>query len=576
MATANEEVGRNLLIYRYIFNYIRYTGHEDYLVRHGLDVLIGIARFWSQRVNWSEEKKKFVLLGVTGPNEYENNVNNNWYTNTIAVWCLNYTLYAKNYVKQVDTSIWKDICERLQFDEGECVRWKAIINQMLNQLTKPRLRTSQIINMSLGFLGIQIGFALQNGNASRILQTFGADIEHLSVFWLAAPLTGMIVQPLIGHYSDRTWNRLGRRRPYFLTGAVLTAVALLLMPNAAILTTVLPPLAIGAGMLMIMDASINVTMEPFRALAADNLPKEQRSKGFSIQTFLIGAGAVVGSWLPYVLAEFLGVSKLAEEGHVPPNVILSFYIGAVVLVMSILWTVITTEEYSPAELDAFDKRSGGPLELVDKKGLPSILNDLKRMPKTMKQLGLVQFFSWFALFSMWVFTTPAIAEHVYRVEIGDSSSTNFANAGNWVGVLFGIYNAVSAIYALVLPGMAKRFGQRTTHAISLSLGGLALLSIFFIRDPYLLILPMLGVGIAWASILAMPYAILSADLPANKMGVYMGIFNFFITFPQILNGLCGGYIVKYIFNGKAIYALMLAGVFMLFAALSVLRVQSTE
>lgn len=446
----------------------------------------------------------------------------------------------------------------------------------MNQLTKPRLRTSQIINMSLGFLGIQIGFALQNGNASRILQTFGADIEHLSLFWLAAPLTGMIVQPLIGHYSDRTWNRLGRRRPYFLTGAVLTAVALLLMPNAAILTTVLPPLAIGAGMLMIMDASINVTMEPFRALVADNLPNEQRSKGFSIQTFLIGAGAVVGSWLPYVLAEFLGVSKLAEEGHVPPNVILSFYIGAVVLLMSILWTVITTKEYSPAELDAFDKRRGGPLELVDKKGLPSILNDLKRMPKTMKQLGLVQFFSWFALFSMWVFTTPAIAEHVYRVEIGDSSSTNFANAGNWVGVLFGIYNAVSAIYALVLPGMAKRFGQRTTHAISLSLGGLALLSIFFIRDPYLLILPMLGVGIAWASILAMPYAILSADLPANKMGVYMGIFNFFITFPQIVNGLCGGYIVKYIFNGKAIYALMLAGVFMLFAALSVLRVQSTE
>lgn len=444
----------------------------------------------------------------------------------------------------------------------------------MNQLTKPRLSTLQIFNMSLGFLGIQIGFALQNGNASRILQTFGADVEHLSLFWLAAPLTGMIVQPLVGHYSDRTWGRLGRRRPYFLTGALLTAIALLLMPNAAVLTTILPPLIIGAGMLMVMDASINVTMEPFRALVADNLPNEQRSKGFSVQSFLIGVGAVVGSWLPYVLAEFLGVSKLATEGHLPDNVVFSFYIGAFILVMSVMWTVVTTKEYTPAELNAFEKSENRTtINQKDIRGLTAILNDLKQMPKAMKQLGLVQFFSWFALFSMWVFSTPAIAEHVYSVKVGDSSSIDFANAGNWVGVLFGIYNAVSALYALVLPRIAKYFGQSATHAISLSLGGFALLSIFFIRDPYLLTLPMLGIGIAWASILAMPYAILSANLPANKMGVYMGIFNIFITFPQIINGLCIGYIIKYVFNGKAVYALILAGFFMLFAAISVLKIK---
>ncbi len=440
-------------------------------------------------------------------------------------------------------------------------------------LKKPRLSFVQIWNMSFGFLGIQFGFALQNSNASRILQTFGADVEHLSLFWLAAPITGMIVQPIIGHYSDRTWNRLGRRRPYFLAGAVLAALALMFMPNSAVLAYMLAPIMVGAGMLMIMDASFNVAMEPFRALVADNLPDEQRSLGFSVQTFLIGIGAVLGSWLPYIFAEFLGVSKTAAPGQVPPNVIYSFYVGAFFLLATILWTVVTTKEYSPGEYAKFFP----PDQLEEEqKGLSAIFKDFAHMPATMKQLGLVQFFSWFALFSMWVFTTSAVAQHIYKVLPGDTSSERFADAGNWVGILFGIYNGVSAIYALFLPAIARATSRKAAHAFSLVCGGVGLISIYFISNPNMLILSMIGVGLAWGSILAMPYAILSSSIPPKKMGVYMGIFNFFITFPHIVNGLFGGMIVKSLYNGKAIYAIVIAGVFMLIAAVSVLYVKDTN
>jgi maltose/moltooligosaccharide transporter len=435
---------------------------------------------------------------------------------------------------------------------------------------KPHLTFSQIWNMSVGFLGIQFGFALQNSNASRILQTFGADVESLSLFWLAAPITGMIIQPIIGHYSDRTWNRLGRRRPYFLTGAILAALALLFMPNAEVLASLLPPIMVGAGMLMIMDASINVAMEPFRALVGDNLPDDQRSLGFSIQTFLIGIGAVLGSWLPYILAEFLGISKTAPAGQVPPNVVFSFYVGAVILLITIIWTVATTKEYSPEEYAKFY-----PPEVLEEEevGLSAIFKDFTHMPKTMKQLGIVQFFSWFALFSMWVFTTPAVAQHIYKVLPGDTSSEKYADAGNWIGILFGIYNGVSALYALILPAIAKATSRKAAHAFSLICGGIGLLSIYFISDPKLLIFSMIGVGLAWGSILAMPYAILSGALPPKKMGVYMGIFNFFITFPQIVNGLFGGVIVKRAYHGEAIYAIVTAGVFMILAAISVVFVR---
>jgi maltose/moltooligosaccharide transporter len=436
---------------------------------------------------------------------------------------------------------------------------------------KPRLSFWQIWNMSFGFLGIQFGFALQNGNASRILTTFGADVHELSWFWLAAPLTGMIVQPIIGYYSDHTWTSLGRRRPFFLAGSILAAIALILMPNAGAMSSVIAPLYIGAGILMIMDASFNVAMEPFRALVADLLPSDQRTLGFSIQTFLIGLGAVLGSWLPYIFAEWFDVSKDAAVGTVPDNVTMSFYIGAVVFLIAILWTVVTTKEFPPDEHAKDDyKKEDSP------KGLSSIVTDFRNMPKTMRQLGLVQFFSWFALFSMWVYSTPAIATHVYGLSADDHSSSTYQDAANWVGIIFGVYNGVSAIYALLLPAIAAKIGRKFTHSVSLFLGGIGLISIYFIHDPKVLIFSMIGVGIAWASILAMPYAILAGSIPARKMGIYMGVFNFFITLPQIFNGIVGGPIVKYVYNSNAIYSLIMAGVFFIIGGICVRFVDDND
>lgn len=440
---------------------------------------------------------------------------------------------------------------------------------------KPRLSFWDILFMSFGFMGIQMGFALQNANASRILQTFGANVEELSWFWLVAPVTGMIVQPIIGHYSDRTWNRLGRRRPYFLGGAIMAAIGLILMPNASAFAAYLPALWVGAGMLMIMDASFNVAMEPFRALVADKLPTDQRTLGFSVQTLLIGVGAVIGSWLPYVLANWFGVEATAEAGIVPFNVILSFFIGAAILVGTIVWTVVTTKEYSPAEQIMY---SGEP-EVQDSKGLADIFTDFAKMPKTMRQLGWVQFFSWFALFSMWVFTTPALAQHVWGLPPDDRSSAAFNEAGNYVGVIFGVYNLVSAIFAMMLPVIAAKIGRKRTHAICLTIGGIGLMSVYLVTNPemkWLLNFSMIGVGIAWASILAMPYAILAGSIPAHKMGVYMGIFNFFITFPQIVNGIIGGPMVRFLYNDQAIWALVVAGAAMILAALFVARVEDKD
>ena len=423
--------------------------------------------------------------------------------------------------------------------------------------------------MSFGFLGIQFGFALQTGYASSILLKFGAKVDNLSWFWLAAPLTGMIIQPIIGHYSDRTWNRLGRRRPYFLTGALLSGLALCFLPNSSGLAFLIPPIIVGAGMLMLMDASFNVAMEPFRALVADNLPDSQHNIGFSLQTCLIGVGAIMGSFLPSVLAEF-HISDVAPKGIVPNNLLYSFYAGGIVLIGCILWTVIKTKEYPPEEYAKFHE----PDPVAAKKsGISEFLQDLADMPKTMKQLGVVQFFSWFALFSMWVFTTSAIAAHVYHLPASDTSSKAYSDASDWVGKMFGVYNAVSAVYALSLPWIVKKLNRKKTHAFSLTMGGLGLISIFFIQNHYLLFLPMIGIGLAWGSILAMPYAILSSSIPAKKIGVYMGLFNFFITFPQIVNSLIGSLIIKYFFNSQAIYGLVMAGVLMFLAAFSVLFVE---
>jgi maltose/moltooligosaccharide transporter len=446
-------------------------------------------------------------------------------------------------------------------------------------MEKRKLSFWQIWNMSFGFLGIQMGFALQNANASRILQIFGADVHELSWFWIIAPLMGLIVQPIIGHYSDNTWGKFGRRKPYFLAGALLASIGLILMPQAEIFIAFMPALWVGAGMLMIMDASFNIAMEPFRALVGDNLRADQHTLGFSVQTALIGIGAVVGSWLPYVLNNWFGVSNLATEtSAIPQNLIYSFIIGALILVASILVTIFTTKEYSPEELEQFDTiNAKNPHDVETVKvgiKLSDIFTDFAKMPETMRQLSWVQFFSWFGLFGMWVFSTPAIAQHIYGLSIDDTKSAEYQSAGDWVGIIFGVYNLVSAFVALfVLPYIAKQIGRRKTHALSLILGGIGLISMYFMPNKESLIFSMILVGFAWASILAMPYAILAGSIQPKKMGVYMGIFNFFIVIPQIVNALIGGPLVKYVYGNHAIYAIVMSGISFLIAAFLVIKVK---
>lgn len=435
---------------------------------------------------------------------------------------------------------------------------------------KPLLAFGNILSMSLGFMGIQMGFAIQNANASRILQTYGADVEHLSWFWIVAPLTGMIVQPIVGHYSDNTWCKLGRRRPFFLVGAIITAIALILMPNAGLFAKFMPAVFVGAGFLMIMDASINVTMEPFRALVADMLPAKQATVGFAVQTFLIGIGAVVGSWLPYVLLNWFGIGADLSESGVPLNLVYSFYIAAAILLITIIWTVTNTKEYSPEELAEFN----GESVVNERPKFSEMFRDVANMPRIMKQLGLVQFFSWIALFGMWVYTTPAVAQQIFNET--DPNTELFQTAGDWVGILFGVYNFVAMLFALFLIPISNKLGRKTTHAIALTIGAISLISIVFITNKNLLILPMVGVGIAWASILAMPYAMLAPNLPQNKMGVYMGIFNFFITIPQIVNALFSGLILKYCFASNSVWMLVLSGCFLILGAASVMYIKEKK
>jgi maltose/moltooligosaccharide transporter len=448
-------------------------------------------------------------------------------------------------------------------------------------MEKRKLSFWEIWNMSFGFLGIQMGFALQNANASRILQIFGADVHELSWFWIIAPLMGLIVQPIIGHYSDNTWGRFGRRKPFFLLGAVLASIGLVLMPQANIFTAILPALWVGAGMLMIMDASFNIAMEPFRALVGDNLRNDQRTAGFSIQTALIGFGAVIGSAMPYVLTNFFNISNEAPAGEVPVNLTLSFIIGAIILIGSILVTLFSTKEYSPTEMAQFgDEQAHQKVlesEINEESKLSDIFTDFKKMPTTMRQLSWVQFFSWFGLFGMWVFTTPAIAHHTYGLALTDHTSKQYQDAGDWVGILFGVYNLVSALVALfLLPKLAKIFGRKKTHSLSLIIGGIGLISIYFMPNEDWIILSMICVGFAWASILAMPYAILAGAIAPKKMGVYMGIFNFFIVIPQIINAIIGGPIVEYFYGGNAIYAIITSGISFIIAALLVYKVKDND
>jgi maltose/moltooligosaccharide transporter len=498
-------------------------------------------------------------------------------------------------------------------------------------MKKPLLSFWQIWNMSFGFLGIQFGFALQNANVSRIFQTLGASVENIPILWVAAPVTGLLVQPVIGYLSDRTWGRLGRRRPYFLVGAILASCALLIMPNS-------PSLWVAAGMLWIMDASINISMEPFRAFVGDMLPDEQRTKGFAMQSFFIGTGAVVASALAWLLTEVFKVSNEPAGGRQADSVKFSFYIGAVVFLCAVVWTVFSTKEYSPEQLAKFENKGEnnkpkssssnqeystnvnylrnsiiwvlaglalsymllimkwekevfilsfgliffGIIQFITwlfkrkrrRNGLVDIIEDLFHMPKTMAQLAFVQFFSWFALFAMWIYSTPAVTSHIFGAT--DTISEAYNKGANWVGVLMSVYNGFAALVAFLLPVLARYTNRKVAHLIALTFGGIGLASFYFIKDPNLLLISELGIGFAWASILAMPYAILTGSLPQNKMGVYMGIFNFFIVIPQILAASILGALVRHVFKGEAIFALVLGGVSMVLAGIITLFVEDKK
>ncbi|MCG8475967.1 MAG: MFS transporter [Cytophagales bacterium] len=441
----------------------------------------------------------------------------------------------------------------------------------MEKLNKPKLSFWQIWNLSFGFLGVQFGFALQNANVSRILSNLGADPHALPIFWMIAPAIGLIVQPVVGALSDRTWNRLGRRSPYIFGGAIAATFGMLLMPNAAAFTDFIPAIWFGAMMLALMDGSFNVTFQPFRALVADMLPEEQINRGFSIQSFLINAGAVIGSLLPFVLTK-VGIQNTAPEGQVPDSVIWSFYLGGGTLLLSVLWTIFKTKEYPPKEYAAFSGESEEELIKEEKKNFFALLVD---MPKVMWQLAAVQLFSWFALFMMWVFSTSAIAQHIWGTDISDTKSLAFNEAANWVGVLFGAYGVFAALFSLVMDKIANKVGRKLTYACALIAGGIGFLSIYFLHDANMLIASMVGIGIAWAAILAMPYAILSESLPAGQMGVYMGIFNLTVVIPQLLSGVVGSFLIEQ-FNKQAIYMLVVAGVCMLIAASLVVFVQDKK
>ncbi|MEO6838315.1 MAG: MFS transporter [Ginsengibacter sp.] len=417
---------------------------------------------------------------------------------------------------------------------------------------KFKLTFKQIINMSFGFFGIQFGFALQNANVSRIFQTLGAHVDKIGFLWLAAPLTGLLVQPIIGYMSDRTWHRKwGRRRPFFFIGSVLASIALFLMPQSSMLWM---PVVF----LWMLDASINISMEPFRAFVGDKLPSSQRTTGFAMQTFFIGLGAVVASLLPYIFTNVFHISNTAPAGEIGNSVKYSFYIGAVVFFVSVLWTVLTSDELPPENIEEWKK------EKAESKGVVTAIKEITlgifSMPKTMRQLAVVQFFTWVGFYCMWVYATPSIAQNAYGTI--DAKSKAFQDAGDWVGVMFTVYSAVSAIAAFLLPMLAKSISRRYTHLICLIIGGIGLVSLIFIKSPDLLLLPMVAVGIAWASTLTMPYAILAGALPPAKMGFYMGVFNFFIVIPQLVATFVMGFIIKDMFHEKAIYALVIGGISM--------------
>ncbi|MGV1012904.1 MAG: MFS transporter [Flavobacterium sp.] len=436
-------------------------------------------------------------------------------------------------------------------------------------MKKPKLSFWQILNLSFGFLGVQIGYSLQNGNTSRILEALGADVHSIGYFWLAAPLAGLIVQPIIGLSSDKTWTRLGRRIPFILLGSIISALAMFFMPNAGNFTNLLPPLVFGAVMLLLMDTSFNITMQPFRSLVGDMVNDEQKNLGYSLQSALINFGAVFGSLLPWILTKANVANVPAAGEKVADSVIWSFYIGGTILLLSVLWTVFRTKEYAPKEHALYNNID---LDAIEKKEKSNMFSLISNAPKIFWQLGVVQFFSWFALFLMWVYTTRAIADQVWGAEALDAKSLGFNEAGDWTGVMFAFYSAIAAVFALLIPTIAKAIGRKKTYSFSLLFGGLGLISMFLVHDKNLLLLSMVGVGFAWAAILAIPYAMLSSSLPAEKMGVYMGLFNATITIPQIAAGVLGSTLIA-LFGGSPIIIIVIAGVSMAIAGLAVFFVK---
>ena len=480
-------------------------------------------------------------------------------------------------------------------------------------MQKPRLGFWGIWNISFGFFGVQIALALQGANISRIFQTLGADVSNLAIYWLAGPVTGLLVQPLVGHFSDRTWGPMGRRRPYFLVGALLTTIALVFLPNS-------PYLWLAVALFWLLDASINITMEPFRAFVGDMLPSAQRTRGFAMQTIFIGVGAGLASVAPWALTQ-MGVASTAPEGVIPDAVLYAFYLGGAAVFLAVGWTVISTREYTPEQLAAFREppglfRDDAVQETIKPRSVgyfltngfsffmagfvaslaiwrfelssqllvititiagvgvmfllhalfkqvkstdnvvSHIMSDLVAMPKVMRRLAVVQFFSWIALFIMWVYTTPAVTSHHYGTS--DPTSDLYNEGANWVGILFAVYNVIAAIWALVLPYIARLANRRIAHGVSLLAGAAAYASFYIITDPSLLWLPMIGIGMAWGSILTMPYAILSDSLPVKKMGIYMGIFNFFIVLPQMVVAGVMGTVLTLFLNEDPILTLFVA------------------
>ncbi|MEI7491031.1 MAG: MFS transporter [Bacteroidota bacterium] len=425
---------------------------------------------------------------------------------------------------------------------------------------KPNLRFWQIWNMSFGFLGIQFGWGLQMANMSAIYSYLGARPSQIALLWLAAPVTGVIIQPLIGQASDRTWTRLGRRRPYILVGAILASLALVFMPNS-------PTFWVAAGLLWVLDGTINASMQPFRAMVADNLPEEQSSQGFAIQSLFIGLGGTIASALPWMMTNWFGIAQdKAGQGHIPASVTLSFYIGAVAFIGAVLWTVFSTKEIPPDEAELASIRS----QKFDwTLGLGEIVRLISHLPRRMWELGLVQFFTWIGMFCLWVYFSPAIAGNVFHAREG---TVEMETSGSWAGFCFAMYNAVCFLFSFVLIKITKFVGPKLIHTICLAIGAIGLLSITLMSGKYELLLSMTCIGIAWSSILSMPYAMLTPALPPDKFGVMMGIFNLFIVVPQVIASSMLGYVIALFFGGKPMNAMIIGGVCFAIASVTTLFV----